>query len=90
MNYLLLSNKKRKHDALHFVGKSVLNGSFIYEILLDKIDKTETLTKQFHVRDRQGKTIITNPNTCMMHVSVLQMKNTINIYDPFNYKIHKF
>jgi hypothetical protein len=86
MNYLLLSNKKRKHDALHFVGKSVLNGSFIYEILLGKIDKTETLTKQFHVRDRQGKTIITNPNTCMMHVSVLQMKNTIDIYDPFNYK----
>lgn len=86
MNYLLLSNRKRKNDALHFVGKSVLDGSFIYEILLDKIDKTETLTKQFHVRDRQGKKIITNPETCMMHVSVLQMKNTINIYDPFNYK----
>ena len=86
MNYLLLSNKKRKHNALYFVGKSVLNGLFIYEILLNKIDKTETLTKQFHVRDRQGKTIITNPDKCMMHVSVLQMKNTIDIYDPFNYK----
>lgn len=86
MNYLLLSKKKRKHDALHLVGKSVLNGLFIYEILLDKVDTSETLTKQFHVRDKEGRTIITNPDTCMMHVSVLQMKNTINIYDPFNYK----
>jgi hypothetical protein len=83
MNYLLLSNKKRKHDALHFVGKSVLNGLFIYEILLDKIDKNKALTKQFNVRDRK---IIIDPYTCMMHVSVLQMKNTIDIYDPYNYK----
>ena len=83
MNYLLLSNRKRKNDALHFIGKSVLNGSFIYEILLDKIDKTETLVKQLKCR---CKNIVVNPEYCNMHVSVLQMKNTINIYDPFNYK----
>ena len=46
-------------------------------------DKTETLVKQLKCR---CKNIIVNPEYCNMHVSVLQMKNTINIYDQFNYK----
>jgi hypothetical protein len=82
-NYILLSNRKRKHDALHFVGKSVLNGTFVYEILLDKINKNETLIKQLKCR---LKNIVVNHDVCNLHVSVLQMKNTINIYDPYNYK----
>lgn len=80
MNYLLLSNKKRKNNALHLIGKSILNGSFIYEILLDRIDKTETLVKQLKCR---VKNIIVNPEYCDMHISILQMKNTIDISSAF-------
>jgi len=83
-NYILLSKiKRKKHKLLHFVGESVLTGEFIYEILLDKVEKNIELIKQLRCR---RKKILTDHEKINMHVSVLQMKNTINIYDPFNYK----
>jgi hypothetical protein len=82
-NYLLLSGSKRKNESLHYIDKSVLNGLYCYEILLDKINKTETLVSQFKCGIEN---IITKPDLILMHVSVFNMKNTINIYDPYNYK----
>jgi hypothetical protein len=82
MNYILLSNRKRKHESLNFVGKSVLDGRFIYEILLDKINKNDFLINQLHCR---MKNIEIRPEVILMHISTTQMKNTINVYNPYSY-----
>lgn len=82
-NYLLLSKTKRKNNALHYIGKSVINGLYCYEILLDKINFTETLVKQFRCK---VENIITNPDLILTHISVFNMINTINFMDPYNYK----
>ena len=33
-------------------------------------DWNQTLTKQFNVRDKQGKTFITNPDKCIHEISL--------------------
>ena len=82
-NPLLITKKQKNNILLNYLGKSRLNGLFIYEIIFDKCNRNKSIKKQINCNNTE---IITNPMLWELHLTPSSYIHSIKIYDPYGYK----
>jgi len=78
MNYVIQSSVELSNPEFNFIGKSRINGFFLYEVLN---------YKDLDIRYNGGIEFdILNPEHTELSVTPSGYLKSINIYNPYNYK----
>jgi len=79
MNSVISTSEKINDNRFNYIGKSKLNGEFLYEVDMKVLDVRNSNSIKFDY------TLLSSTLT-EMSITPWDYKNTINVYDPYNYK----
>jgi hypothetical protein len=81
MNSVVSVKKKIKDEHFNYIGKSKLDGTFLYEVDIHVLDIRNEKPVRFKYR-------LLNTTETDMNIVPWDYKNTIDVFDPFGYKEH--
>jgi hypothetical protein len=79
MNQVISVTKKINDNRFNYIGKSRLDGTFLYEVDFDVLDIRNENPVKFKYK-------LLDPQLTEMSIVPWDYKNTINVYDPCGYK----